>query len=86
MRKKIAELISTVLFIGKAKYAPGTFGSLPAFPLCYIIMYFTLNNKIVFPIEGFNFQEHQIIALFAIELFAIIALFICVTYFTSIYF
>ena len=37
MRKKIAELISTVFFIGKVKYAPGTFGSLPAFPLCYII-------------------------------------------------
>lgn len=85
MRKKIAELISTVFFIGKVKYAPGTFGSLPAFPLCYIIMYFTLNNKIVFPIEGFNFQEQQIIALFAIELFAIIALFIFGTYFTSIY-
>ena len=54
MRKKIAELISTVFFIGKIKYAPGTFGSLPAFPLCYMIMYFVLNNKIVFPIDGFD--------------------------------
>ena len=85
MRKKIAELISTVFFIGKIKYAPGTFGSLPAFPLCYMIMYFVLNNKILFPLEGFNFQEQQIIALFVLELFVIIVLFILGTYCTSIY-
>lgn len=85
MRKKIAELISTVFFIGKIKYAPGTFGSLPAFPLCYMIMYFTLNNKIVFPIEGFSLPEQQIIALFVIELLAVIVLFILGIYFTSIY-
>ena len=80
MRKKIAELVSTVFFIGKIKYAPGTFGSLPAFPLCYMIMYFVLNNKIVLPIEGYNFQEQQIIALFVFELLAIIALFFLASY------
>ena len=48
IRKKIAEFVATVCYIGRIKFAPGTFGSLPAFPLCYIIMHFTLNNKIVF--------------------------------------
>ena len=59
-RKKIAEFIATVGYIGRIKFAPGTFGSLPAFPLCYMIMYFTLNNKIVFPFDGFDFQEKQL--------------------------
>jgi phosphatidylglycerophosphatase A len=84
-RKKIAEFIATVGYIGRIKFAPGTFGSLPAFPLCYIIMYFTLNNKIVFPIEGFGFPEQQIITLFLIELFATFLLFFIGTYFTAIY-
>lgn len=85
IRKKIAEFIATVCYIGKIKFAPGTFGSLPAFPLCYIIMHFTLNNKIVFPIDGFDFQEQQIIALFSLELLATIVLFFIGTYCTSIY-
>jgi phosphatidylglycerophosphatase A len=85
MRKKIAEFIATVCYIGKIKYAPGTFGSLPAFPLCYIIMHFTLNNKIVFPIKGFAIAEQQILTLFFIELMATFILFIIGTYFTAIY-
>ncbi|GAB4169142.1 MAG: phosphatidylglycerophosphatase A [Rickettsiaceae bacterium] len=85
MRKKIAELISTVFFIGRIKYAPGTFGSLVAFPLCYMIMHFILNNKIVFPLESYNFQEQQIISLFLIELLATFVLFFIGTYCTSVY-
>jgi len=85
IRKKIAEFIATVCYIGRIKFAPGTFGSLPAFPLCYMIMHFTLNNKIVFPLEGFDFQEQQIIALFIIELLATIILFFIGTYCTAIY-
>lgn len=85
IRKKIAEFIATVCYIGRIKFAPGTFGSLPAFPLCYMIMHFTLNNKIVFPIDGFDFQEQQIIALFIIELLATILLFFIGTYCTAIY-
>ena len=33
---KIAEFIVTACYIGKIKIAPGTFGSLIAFPICYI--------------------------------------------------
>lgn len=85
MHAKIAEIISTVFYIGKIKYAPGTFGSLPAFPLCYIIMYFVLNNQIVFHFDSYSFQEQQILALFIIEIAASILLFVIGTYFTSIY-
>ena len=85
MHKKVAEFFATVCYIGKIKYAPGTFGSLPAFPLCYIIMYFTLNNQIVFHIEGFSVVERQIITLIIVELLATLLLFVLGIYFTSIY-
>ena len=85
MHKKLAEFFATVGYIGKIKYAPGTFGSLIAFPLCYIIMHFTLNNQIVFHIEGFDLAEQQIITLIIIELLVTLLLFIIGTYFTSIY-
>ncbi len=45
MLKKISELIVTFFYIGKLPIAPGTFGSLPAFPICYIIVYFIEDNK-----------------------------------------
>ncbi len=85
MQSKLAEILSTVFYIGKIKYAPGTFGSIPAFPLCYIILYFVLNNKIVFPFAGFSFEEQQIIALFSVELICCILIFAFGTYATSIY-
>ncbi len=85
MRAKIAEIISTVFYIGKIKYAPGTFGSLPAFPICYMIMHFVLNNQIVFHFKGYSFQEQQIIALFMLEIIVAVALFIIGTYCTRIY-
>lgn len=50
-----------------------------------MIMYFILNNKIVFPIIGFNFFEQQIIALFVIELLSCLILFIIGTYYAAIY-
>jgi len=85
MHKNIAKFIATFGYIGKIKYAPGTFGSLPAFPLCYMIMHFTLNNKILFEFEGFEIVEQQIISLIIIELLAILLLFVIGTYATAIY-
>ena len=85
MIKQISKIISTVFCIGKIKYAPGTFGSLPAFPICYIIMYFSLNSKIVLPLENFTFAEQQIITLLVVELLAMLFIFIVGTYAISIY-
>ncbi len=82
---KIAEFIVTVCYVGKIKIAPGTFGSLVAFPICYIIMDFSLKNQIVFYISGYNPHEQQFLSVFFIEmLVATILLFIGI-YFTKIY-
>lgn len=82
---KIAEFFATVCYIGKIKIAPGTFGSLVAFPLCYIIMDFTLKNQLVFKISGFNQNEQLFLSVFYIEILATITLFVAGTYFTNIY-
>lgn len=85
MNKKVAEFFATVCYIGKIKYATGTVGSLSAFPLCYVIMYSTLNNQIVFHIEECSVIERQIITLVIIELLATLLLFVLGMYFTTIY-
>ncbi len=85
LSKKITESIVTVGFIGKIKYCPGTFGSLPAFPLAYIIMHFVLSRQIVFSFSSLNPAEAQIITLLLIGLMTCVALFIIGVVFSSIY-
>mgnify|MGYP006323124561 FL=1 len=82
---KIAEFFATVCYIGKIKIAPGTFGSIAAFPVSYIIMHFTLKHQIVFEISDFDSGQQQFLSLFLIEILATILLFIVGTYFTAIY-
>ena len=82
---KIAKFFATVFYIGKIKIAPGTFGSFVAFPICYIIMDFSLKNQLVFKIAGFNNNEQQFLTIFFIEIFATFLVFAIGTYFTSIY-
>ncbi|NRB10511.1 MAG: phosphatidylglycerophosphatase A [Rickettsiaceae bacterium] len=83
--KNIAKFFATFSYLGNIKYMPGTFGSLAAFPLCYIIMYFILNYKVIFSITGFSYYENQIINMFVLNLIATILIFIIGTYFTTIY-
>ena len=64
---KIAEFIVTACYIGKIKIAPGTFGSLIAFPICYIIMDFSLKHQVVFYISGYNPNEQQFLSVFFIR-------------------
>ncbi len=82
---KIAEFIATACYIGKIKIAPGTLGSLIAFPICYIIMDFSLKHQVVFYISGYNPNEQQFLSVFFIEILATIILFFAGTYFTKIY-
>ena len=82
---KIAEFIATACYIGKIKIAPGTFGSLIAFPICYIIMDFSLKHQVVFYISRYNPNEQQFLSVFLIEILATIILFFAGTYFTKIY-
>lgn len=85
IRTKIAEFFATVFYIGRIKYAPGTFGSLVAFPICYGVMYLTLNKMISSGTEWLLDIERQITDLFIIELLVTLALFLLGTYATSIY-
>lgn len=85
MLYRIAHFFATVCYVGKIPFAPGTWGSLVAFPICYLIMYYTLKYQVVFDISGFEPGPLQFISLFLIEIFATIVLFITGTFFTSIY-
>ncbi len=85
IKEKLTEFFVTVSYIGKIKYAPGTFGSLAAFPLCWAIMYFTFYNQIIFSIDGFTLAEQAIITLIIIELLATFLLFLLGTYFSYLY-
>lgn len=76
MIHKLAKMIATCFYIGNIRVAPGTFGSLPAFAICYMILYFTENNQIVFNIFGLNFTEQLIISTFLIGLFCTVILFV----------
>lgn len=82
---KLSEFITTFFYIGKIKYAPGTFGSLAAFPLCYIIMHYSLTNQLIFSFSSFNILEQEILSLFLIQICTCIILFIIGTYSSSIY-
>lgn len=84
-KKQFSEFFVTFFYIGKIKYCPGTFGSLAAFPICYFIMYFTVNNKIIIPFKSLTLNEAQIVSLVLINLTVCLILLILGTYFTKIY-
>lgn len=83
--RKITDFIVTVGYIGKIKYCPGTFGSLAAFPLGYIIMHFVLSRQIVFSQISANLVEAQILTLLLFGLGTSVVLFIVGVVFSSIY-
>lgn len=85
MRDQISKAVATVFFIGTIKKAPGTFGSLPAFPICYMIVYFVQNNKLLFDIEGLNIELQYFINAFTIGMVVTLLLFIIGIIATSIY-
>lgn len=47
----VSNLIVTCFFIGRIKYAPGTFGSLLAFPINYYIAIFTMQSGYLLPLD-----------------------------------
>ncbi len=85
MRYKIAELVATFFYIGKIKYAPGTFGSLPAFPICYIILYFVEKYKIVFFEAEFSQTEQLVFSVILLGFMASLLMFFVGIYCTNIY-
>lgn len=85
LSRMITNFIVTVGYVGKIKYCPGTFGSLTAFPLAYIIMHFVLSRQIVFSQISTNLAEAQILTLLLIGFSTCVILFIIGVIFSSIY-
>lgn len=82
---RVAEFISTFFYIGKIRYCPGTFGSLAAYPLSYILNYFAATYLINSSLYTMNSTEGQIINKIILYLIVCFVLFIVGTYFSSKY-
>ncbi len=85
MINKIIECFVTVLYVGKIRFAPGSFGSLVAFPLAYSLMYLILKYEIIFHFAGLSQPELISLNIFIIEIIVILILFILGIYTSSIY-
>lgn len=55
-KKFLTQLVVTFFLIGKIKYAPGTFGSIAAFPFIYMII---IKNKVLTYLILNRFAEHS---------------------------
>jgi phosphatidylglycerophosphatase A len=84
-KNSVAKLVTTFFYIGRIKYCPGTFGSLVAFPLCYMVIYFVITKQIIFSFSRLDLAEEQLITIFSILLIVAISLFILGAYYSEIY-
>jgi phosphatidylglycerophosphatase A len=81
----LLELIVTCFFVGKIKYAPGTFGSLLAFPLSYIVVTSTLSSGVTLDLLGANKYQNDFLTVMLTLFVVIIILFIIGTICASMY-
>ncbi len=79
------ELIVTCFFIGKIKKAPGTCGSLAAFPFSYFIAITVLRSDFRIYIPNFTLYQTSFVTVFVALIVVIIMLFILGTICSSIY-
>lgn len=83
--ERVAKIFATFFYIGKIKYCPGTFGSLAAFPLTYMIAHFAIINRIILPFTNLNHTEQELLSLFLLAIAAWLLLFIVGIYCSSAY-
>lgn len=84
--KNIAlELIVTCFFIGKIKYAPGTFGSLLAFPINYLLVALVLKSRSVIPLAGLSEGEREFVTVLVSMLLAVVILSIIAVMLSNVY-
>lgn len=83
--QNIAKLIATFFYVGNIRIAPGTFGSIPAFPLCYMILYFVQNNKVLFIDSTMQPVEQLFVSFFIVSLACTIFIFFIGIVATSVY-
>ncbi len=81
----LLELIVTCFFVGKIKCAPGTFGSLIAFPLSMWISSSVMKSNYRIYIDGLTMHQNAFVTIMAAMLLVIIVLFVVGTVCSSIY-
>jgi len=72
----VSELIVTCFFVGKIKYAPGTFGSLLAFPINFLITMLVIKSRILIPIGDYSDFTREFLTVFVAILLSAAILFI----------
>lgn len=82
--QKLSEAIATFFYIGKIKYAPGTFGSLPAFAIAYLVMKCALSYELTAD-DTLSLYEKQLTLIVICELICFALLFCIGILFTHIY-
>ncbi len=70
----VSKLIVTCFFVGNIKYAPGTFGSLLAFPINYLLTISILKSRFLLPIAGFSDMQREFVTLVLFLLSAVVIL------------
>ena len=84
-RDIIIESIVTCLYVGKIKYAPGTFGSLLAFPISYILVSVILTSGVRFDSASLLMHQAELVTLALIIVAVILLLFTVGVFCTSKY-
>ena len=75
LKKKLVEFAATFAFVGRIKYAPGTFGSLAAFAPMYLILKLLTGSSLVKYLAG-AFNAEEMIVIFSLFMFLTSLLFI----------
>jgi phosphatidylglycerophosphatase A len=83
--KLLTEIIVTCFYIGKIKFAPGTFGSLIAFPFVIFLLYIFARADYVIPLRNYSLTESAVITMFIFLFLVIILLFCLGIYFSNQY-
>ena len=85
MRYRIIELIVTCCYIGKSNFAPGTLGSLLAFPLFVLLSELLLLSGYMSPLQNYGLIESEIITYICFMLTSTLLIFICGVITSTIY-
>ncbi|MDX1924759.1 MAG: phosphatidylglycerophosphatase A [Rickettsiaceae bacterium] len=77
--------IVTGFWAGKIPFAPGTFGSLVAFPLCYIILFLSAYFDARIKILASSSEQEQLFGILAVFIISFILIFFVGKYLSDIY-
>ena len=84
MKKFFTEIIVTCCYVGKIRFAPGTFGSLLAFPLIIFLGYILAATNYVLPLKNYSLTESVILTFFSFTLIVTVILFFIMIFLNNI--